>query len=309
MTKAILVTSADYMSIPAAQQLLKADMLACIVVPQKHQSRLITAYMQAGFDKDIMHTVNKAGMVDSFSRLIQQYNADVVFVITFPWQIPSDVLNLPKYGFINFHPGLMPEYKGADPIFWQIRNREQYGGFTIHRMTEIVDAGPVIMEHKIPVIPGETYGIHHVRLGVALAEIMLPVVEKILAGNTTPQTAPGSPQYFKRPTKDQITIQWESQTAEEIEALVNAGNPKYNGAFSSIRNMELTILEVSFADFSNPPPGIAPGTIVYADALYGLVVACTGGGFLRLHTFGMPEGYLSGSKLFAMGFKVGEHFR
>lgn len=308
MMNIILATGADYMSIPAAQKLKNDSMLACIVIPGKHKQRLMRAFIQAGFSEDVIYPVYKDDFAQVIIDLTKQYNANSVFVITFPWKIPSEVLAAPKFGFINFHPGLMPLYKGADPIYWQIRNREQFGGITVHRMTEELDAGPIILEHKIPIIPGETYGIHHVRLGVAAADIVLKVAAEVQSGTFTQQDTGQPSPYFKKPTKQQVSINWEQHTAQEIEALVNATNPKYNGAFTSIRNMQVSILDASFADISNPPKDAVPGTIIYADALYGLIVACTGGEYLRINTFCMPEGYLSGSKMFAMGFNTGEKF-
>lgn len=308
MMNIILATGADYMSIPAAQKLKNACMLACIVIPGKHKQRLMPAFIQAGFTEDIIYPVYKDDFAQVFINLTAQYNANCVFVITFPWQIPAEVLAAPKFGFINFHPGLIPLYKGADPIFWQIRNREQFGGITVHRMTEELDAGPVIIEHKIPIIPGETYGIHHVRLGITAADIVLKVAEAVQSGTSTRQDIGQPSLYFKKPTRQQVSINWEQHTAQEIEALVNAGNPKYNGAFTSIRNMQVSILDTSFADITNPPGKTAPGTIIYADALYGLIVACKGEEYLRINTFCMPEGYLSGSKMFTMGFIAGEKF-
>jgi methionyl-tRNA formyltransferase len=176
-------------------------------------------------------------------------------------------------------------------------------------MTEQVDEGPILLLQKMPVIPGETYGIHVVRLGALAAEIVMQVVT-LVENNTTPeqQTDEGPALFFSRPDKGQVTIDWQQQTAAEIDALVNAGNPKYNGAFTRIRHMELTVLEVGFADFDNAPAETQPGTIVYADGLYGPIVACADGKFVKINAVCIPEGYISGSKLFSLGFGVGEKF-
>ena len=167
--KIILACSADYMAIPAAMRLKAADMLACVVIPGTLKDRLLPAYLQAGFDRESVHIVYKDTIEATFISLVQAHDASCVFVITFPWRIPEAALAAPINGFVNFHPGLLPAYKGADPIFWQLKNREQFGGITAHRMTAVLDGGPVLNMQKMPVITLETYGMHHVRLGMLAA--------------------------------------------------------------------------------------------------------------------------------------------
>jgi methionyl-tRNA formyltransferase len=307
--KIILTCSSDYMAIPAAVKLQEAGMLACVVIPARHRQRLLPAFVQGGITSHSIHAVGKDDIEESLSGLIKEHSADCVFVITFPWKISSELLALPPYGFINFHPGILPKYKGADPIFWQLKNRETNGGITVHRMTDEMDAGPILMQQTLPIVKGETYGMHHSRLGIVAADLVLQVAE--LAKDTaTEQEQDNNTDalYYKSPGKHQVTINWETHASEEIEALVNAANPKYNGAFTSIRNMQLAILEIGFADVTDAPAGIVPGTIVYSDALYGPIVACADGKFVKINTVSLPEGYVSGSKLFSLGLVAGERF-
>ncbi|MFP4687446.1 MAG: formyltransferase family protein, partial [bacterium] len=49
-------------------------------------------------------------------------------------KIPAWMIDYPENGTINIHPALLPEYRGANPYFWVIRNRENHTGSTIHRM-------------------------------------------------------------------------------------------------------------------------------------------------------------------------------
>lgn len=51
--------------------------------------------------------------------------------------------------FYNIHPGFLPEYRGADPIFWAIKNNEDIFGVTCHQMTEQIDVGDQILSRKI----------------------------------------------------------------------------------------------------------------------------------------------------------------
>ncbi len=297
------------MAIPAALKLQAAGLLSAIVIPAKHQARLLPSFIQSGFENRIIHMVQKETLGSELESLLQQYQADTVMVITFPWKLPENVLSIPSNGCFNFHPGLLPKYKGADPIFWQIRNRESKAGITVHLMTSKIDDGPVLMVEELPMIPGETYGIHVQRIALLINDSIMKCVAAIQDGKRLDeQDALAASLFTKKPVREQLIIDWNKHSAAEIEALINASNPKYNGACTSIRNIEASILEVSPADLNNGPEDLRPGTIVYADALYGLVVACMDKQFLKINIMCMQEGYLSGSKLFSMGFARGEIF-
>lgn len=55
---------------------------------------------------------------------------------------------------INFHPSILPYYRGAIPSYWVIRNREKITGFTAHVVTETVDAGKAIYQEFVEVNSG-----------------------------------------------------------------------------------------------------------------------------------------------------------
>jgi methionyl-tRNA formyltransferase len=304
----LLICSSDYMAIPAAQKLRDAGLLAAIAVPLKYRDRLLPSFLQSGFDAAGIHAVTRNGLTEELLQLMKQYTIDCAFTITFPWILPQEVLDFPPAGCINFHPGLLPTYRGADPIFWQLKNRETNSGLSVHKMTSQVDEGPMLLVQQMQLIPGETYGMHYQRMGMLVADIVLKVADMVNNNQPEAPAIMGDAPYMQRPARSQVTIDWKQQTAEEIEALVNAANPKYNGAFTTLRQKELSILEVGFADLNNPPEGVPPGTIVYADALYGPIVACLNNRFLRINTVCLQEGYISGSKLFSMGLQPGEVF-
>ena len=102
-----------------------------------------------------------------------------------------------------------------------------------------------------------------------------------------------------------LAIHWETQSAREVENLVNAANPDYGGALTLFRGQLLRVLEVVPADLNNPVEQ-PPGTIVYADVNYGLFVACLNQQYLRINIIHSNEGILSGFKLAALGVQAGE---
>ncbi|MEX6688792.1 formyltransferase family protein [Danxiaibacter flavus] len=308
----LLLCNSDLLAMPAAIALRNRGELVAVGITEKSSKILMPALASIGIEGDSIHVLTRKNIESDLTRIITENEIDVVFVMTFSWKIPASVLTLPKKGCINFHFGLLPEYKGTDPVFWQLKNMEQKGGISIHVMTDEIDAGPVVLIDELPVIPGETYGIHCQRLGalnvnttrkvLTLLEKdeVLPVIESDQSGT-----------YCKAPTEQELTIHWKTQTADDIEWLINATNPRYGGATTNIRQMQVRILEVSPATVNIDPNNtqeIIPGTIVYADQVYGLIVACRDKQFLKVNIVSMQEGYLSGIKLFSLGFKPGEVF-
>jgi methionyl-tRNA formyltransferase len=308
--KTLLICSSDTIAIPTALKLKEQGLLQAIAIPEKFKTRLLPSFLQVGFSADTILTVTKENLSEKLNSIIINNEIDTVFVLTFPWKIPNEILSIPENGCINLHPGLLPKYRGADPVFWQIKNREINGGITAHLMTDKIDNGPILLIDQLPIMPGEPYGMHCQRIGAFAAQMILKVVALLQTKTTIKyldiENVPDL--YFKRPDKNNIRIDWNHQSAIEIESLVNACNPKYSGAITTIRAMELAIVEVSPADVNNVASDVLPGTIIYADGLYGIIVKCSDGQFLKINIVCMGEGYISGPKLFNLGFRVGETF-
>ncbi len=304
--KILMLCNSEILVLPTVYQLLQSNQLAGVAIPKNQAKRLSIALQKTGLNSTNIHVLQKENLSAQLNHLLSSTAADCLIALTFPWQIPADVLTKPALGCINFHFGLLPKYKGADPVFWQLKNRETMGGITIHTMTEKVDEGNILHVAELQIIPGETYGIHCSRLAM-LASELVKKLQEIFQKKAITQEQYHSTAFSSAPSIEQLSIHWQKQTADEIECLVNASNPKYDGAITSLKQQEIRILEVAPADV-NTPDSFAAGTIVYADATYGLIVACMNKQFVKINIVHTNEGYLSGIKLFNMGLKVGDCF-
>ena len=63
--------------------------------------------------------------------------------------LPADVLSMPKQGFLNAHPGLLPEHRGLDAVCWALSNDEAVGA-TVHLLDEGIDTGPILIRREMP---------------------------------------------------------------------------------------------------------------------------------------------------------------
>jgi methionyl-tRNA formyltransferase len=86
------------------------------------------------------------GGTSTLISMLVGYRPDVLLVFGFNWRIPLEVLELPRFGVLNVHPSTLPKYRGPSPVPWAIRNGDAYLGITVHRMTERIDAGPILAQ-------------------------------------------------------------------------------------------------------------------------------------------------------------------
>ena len=62
--------------------------------------------------------------------------------------IKKEILSLPSMGFLNVHPGILPNYRGLDPVKWSIRNLDPLGA-TVHLIDEGIDTGPILLKKEM----------------------------------------------------------------------------------------------------------------------------------------------------------------
>ena len=112
-----------------------------------------------------------------FVKKIQKINPDFIVVVAFR-MIPRIVWNIPKYGTINLHASLLPDYRGSAPINWVIMNNEKITGVTTFFIDDKIDTGDILIQEKIKIDKKINAGELHDKLKLIGASI----VEKTLKG-------------------------------------------------------------------------------------------------------------------------------
>lgn len=82
---------------------------------------------------------------------LQALNPQLICISSFSQIIKKEIIDIPIYGMINFHPSYLPYYKGPNPWFWQYYYMEKEGGVTIHFVDEGEDSGEIIFQQKYPI--------------------------------------------------------------------------------------------------------------------------------------------------------------
>ena len=109
------------------------------------------ALHQAAPDGDLLFVRSGARL----GPLLRAYEPDIALCASFPALIPDEALAVPPLGILNMHPGLLPRYRGPNPLGWSIRNGDSELGLTVHRMTSEFDAGPIYSQASISITDEE----------------------------------------------------------------------------------------------------------------------------------------------------------
>ncbi|NLZ67252.1 MAG: methionyl-tRNA formyltransferase [Clostridiaceae bacterium] len=84
-------------------------------------------------------------------RVMRELSPDVAVTAAYGQLISEEILSIPKHGFLNVHPSLLPLYRGASPVQSAILNGDQKTGVTIMLMDSGLDTGPLIASSEIPI--------------------------------------------------------------------------------------------------------------------------------------------------------------
>ena len=166
-----------------------------------------------------------------FVALLQALQADFFFSFYYRLMLKPALLALPSRGGYNMHGSLLPKYRGRVPVNWAILHGECETGATLHRMVEKPDAGEIIAQQTVPILPDDTAGEVFNKITLA-AEIALDKVLPLLIAGTAPHVMPDlkAGSYFGGRKPEDGRIDW-TQPAQQIHNLVRAVAPPYPGAF------------------------------------------------------------------------------
>jgi methionyl-tRNA formyltransferase len=188
------------------------------------------------------------------------------------------LLALAKRGALNMHGSLLPFYRGRAPVNWAVLHGERRTGATLHYMAEKPDAGDIVAQQPVPILPDDTARDVFDKVTVA-AEICLDSALPGLIAGTAPRlpndVSRGS--YFGARTPEDGRIDW-SKSAVDIHNLVRAVAPPYPGARTSIGGVASRVLKTRVLDPKTPP---AAPALCIGDRL---IARCGGGGSLAIDT-------------------------
>ena len=148
-------------------------------------------------------------------KILETLKPDVVIVVAYGKILPKDFLEFAKYGCINIHGSILPEYRGAAPIQWSVLDGKEFAGVTSMQMNEGLDTGDILLVEKTKIEENETSGDLYERLTVLGADVLLKTLEAIKTNSLNPQKQDDSKSsYAKMLDKSLSKIDWNLKASE-----------------------------------------------------------------------------------------------
>ncbi|MCC6202087.1 MAG: methionyl-tRNA formyltransferase [Gammaproteobacteria bacterium] len=203
------------------------------------------------------------------------FRPDLLIVAAYGLLLPQAVLDAPRLGCLNVHASLLPRWRGAAPIQRALLAGDSETGISIMRIVAALDAGPIILQRRLPIEPSATTGSLEQLLASLGAEALQEGIAQTLAARAVAREQdPKLMCYAHKIDKADRVLHWD-EPAVALERRVRALLPRP----AATVNFDGIICKVLWARVlaGNDAP---PGTIVNSGAA-GIDVA-TGDGLLRL---------------------------
>jgi len=226
---------------------------------------------------------------------VQAAKPDLMFSFYYRHMLPQAILDVaPAY---NMHGSLLPEYRGRAPTNWAVLHGARETGASLHEMTIKPDAGAIVAQQAVPILPDDTAFEVFGKVTVAAELALYGVLPALLLGS-----APRTPNdlskggYFGGRKPEDGRIDWQ-QSASQVYNLHRAVAPPYPGAFTDISadidsgaGPRRYVIERARPYRGDPAriAGLPPGLAVVDNAILGV---CGDGRALAIHSLladGLP---------------------
>ena len=191
------------------------------------------------YDVDVLNDIKK----------LQDLAPDLIIVASFGKLLKPELLNLPNYGCINLHPSYLPEYRGGCPAYSLIKNNEEFGGVTVHKMNEKFDEGDIIYQKKI-----ELKDLNSIQYEIEVANVGKKLILQAISDIRTM-----SVNYKKQNSNakkicylnSQISclINWNLDVKDIVAHIKACYHPNTNGAYSYNFFKKVYVVEASVFSF------------------------------------------------------------
>ena len=197
---------------------------------------------------------------------------DFIFSFYYRNMLPVELLGLAKRGAYNLHGSLLPKYRGRVPVNWAVLHGETETGATLHEMALKPDAGAIIAQTMVPILPDDTAFEVFGKLTVASEQTLWSALPGLLAGNAIKlnnDLSQGS--YFGGRKPEDGRINWQ-HTAQQVYNLHRAVAPPYPGALTELNGQTYVIgkarLSTNFP--TNNRSDLPTGLCVVDNAIFGV---------------------------------------
>jgi methionyl-tRNA formyltransferase len=204
---------------------------------------------------------------ETLFKSVSEISPDFIFSFYYRNMLPEGVLALAKRGAFNLHGSLLPKYRGRVPVNWAVLHGETETGATLHEMTVKPDAGAIIAQTAVPILPDDTAHDVFGKLTVASEQTLWHAVPALLAGTAVRlpnDLSQGS--YFGGRKPEDGRINWQ-HTGQQVYNLHRAVAPPYPGAFTDQNGHRFIIKQARLVE--SPQANLPQGLCVVDNVVFG----------------------------------------
>ncbi len=190
--------------------------------------------------------INEPKQLRDFSDL----TADIAIVAAYGQILSAELLSVPRFGFLNLHPSLLPRWRGAAPIERAIMAGDNLTGVCTIKMVEKLDSGPILAQENVPIDSKATAQNLSILLSQIGAAQILSTLDRICKLPAIPQSDLGVTYAYKI-RKRETRIDWELP-AEDLDRLIRGISPS-PGAWCLLNGARVKILGSRVFDSQGHP--------------------------------------------------------
>jgi len=238
-----------------------------------------------------------------FRAELRSFDPDLLVVAAYGRILPNSLLDAARIMPINVHASLLPRHRGASPVEAAILAGDAETGVTIMRVTEAMDAGPMLVKRAIRIAPDDTQGTLKQKLARLGADALIESLEGLARGELREQLQDESLATYCAPVKkSDSAIDWTSGAAH-IERMTRAYDP-WPVARTTLGGVELLIWRAAVEDAR--ATGAPPGTVVALKPVP--IIQCAKGALRLLEVQGAGRKRMAAADFFR-GRRVGDGAR
>ena len=222
---------------------------------------------------------------DAFYQLLTELDPDMIVVTAFGKILPQRILDYPKFGCINVHGSLLPEYRGAAPMQRAVMDGKAETGITTMLMDAGIDTGDMLLKAKVTIEENDNFETVHDKLGECSAKLLLETVKLAKEGNLKPIKQDDAGATYAAKIENADCVLDFSKDAKAVHDRIRGLSPI---PLSFTRTPDGKMLKIVASEVSKRDNGGKPaGTVIALDG--GRITVACGVGALDLLSV-LPEG-------------------
>ena len=273
----VVVASSSPVAIPLISVLNASSthqLLGLLTNPDKATGRgmHVVANELANWTESLGINIQKPENNDELKKIIENIKPEIVITIAYGRIIPLELLEIPKYGWINVHFSLLPRWRGAAPVQWAILNGDKQTGITVFKLDKGMDTGPVYLEQATPINDDENSDGLLKRLSQIGSDLAIKSLELISEGVTPKPQASIGITLAPKISKNHGKIDW-TQSSDQVVNRFRAlsSNPGVWSLLGELRIKIDALVASSLVDQIKPADIVINGERLFVGVLDGVI--------------------------------------